>query len=773
MSERTTKFFGAIGASPPRLDAADKASGRARYADDVRLPGMLHAALLTSPHAHARILGYRLDAARAIPGVKAIVTGADLSGPRAGGIIKDEAMVARGKVRYVGEPVAAVAAVDAETAEQALMAIEVDYEPLPAVLTIDAALAADAPILHEEFASYVKGLDGGGHGNVVFQSSVIEGDVDRAFAECEVIVEGTWETQAQHHVYMETNGCVADVDASGKITLHVTCQSVSHVQQRVAEELGEPMARIRAIATRVGGGFGGKHASNIHSIAAWLARAARRPVKLVLSRTQDFEVQRCRHPARIWMRTGARRDGTILARDVRITTDGGAYADESPPVLTFALLMSRGPYRIAHVRATGQAVYTNKLRSGSFRGFGNPQASFASESQIDELALRLDMDPVELRLQNAMRPGDLAFGGQPVPSCVLRECLMRARDAQRAAQPLAPRPGRKRGVGFAVMSHVSGLMGTSASLQLRSDGSVGLSTGCVDLGQGADTVMVQICADALMLPMERISYAPQDSDMSPYNWKTAGSRSTYMTGRAVAVATAQMRDKMFDHAAELIECSRADLEVKPGGVVGVKGVPMDVSFKQIALHSLFQSGGPISGTHGFVFDGPGFDPKRAAVHQLAFANLGIYTFGAHCVEVDVDTGTGAVEVRRAWCAHDVGRAINPGSCESQIQGGFVQGMGYALTEEMHWNDEGWLTSVTLADYKIPGMLDSPPEIHAIVLEDPDPTHPVGAKGIGEPSLVGVAPAIANAIHHAVGARIQQLPMTPERVLTAMEAHETH
>ena len=645
---------------------------------------------------------------------------------------------------------------------------EVDYEPLPAVFDVEEALADGAPILHDEFAAYVKTIDGGGGGNVVFESAVTEGDVDAAFAQCEFVVEGTWETQAQHHLYLETNGCVADVDATGKITLHVTCQSVHHVQQRVAEELGEPMARVRAIATRVGGGFGGKHASNIHSIAAWLARAARRPVKLVLSRTQDFEVQRSRHPARIWMRTGARADGTILARDVRIDIDGGAYADESPPVLAFALLISRGPYLIPNVRATGRAVYTNKLRAGSFRGFGNPQASFAGESQIDDLAQRLGMDPVELRMMNAMRPGGTAFGGQPVASCVLRECLTRVRDAQRNAGALVPRSGRRRGVGFAVMSHVSGLMGTAASVQLRSDGSVGLSTGCVDLGQGSDTVMVQICADALMLPMERISYSPQDSDASPYNWKTAGSRSTYMTGRAVAVATVEMRDKMFDHAAELIECSSEDLELRPGGMVGLKGVPLEVSFKQIALRSLFHAGGPISASHGFVFDGPGFDPKRAAVDRLAFANLGVYTFGAHCVEVDVDEGTGAVEVRRAWCAHDVGRAINPASCESQIQGGFVQGMGYALTEAMHWNDEGWLTTVTLADYKIPGMLDSPAEIHAFVLEDPEPSHPVGAKGIGEPSLVGAAPAIANAICDAVGARVRKLPMIPERVLDALD-----
>jgi CO/xanthine dehydrogenase Mo-binding subunit len=757
-----------IGSSPPRLEAGDKATGHARYVDDIRLPGMLHAAILTSPHAHARIRGYQLEAARAMPGVKAIVTGADFKGPRAGGAIKDESMVAREKVRYVGEPVAAVAATDPEIAAAAIAAIEIDYEPLPAVFSIDDALAPGAPVLHENFANYVQSLQGGGRGNIIFESSVAEGDAERAFADCDVIVEGTWETQAQHHVYLEPNGCVADVDAAGRLTIHATCQSVHHVQQRVAEELGEPMARIRVIATRIGGGFGGKHASNIHSIAAWLARAARRPVKLVLSRTQDFEIQRSRHPARIWMKTGARRDGTILVRDVRITTDGGAYADESPSVLTFALLMSRGPYSIANVRARGRTIYTNKLRAGSFRGFGNPQASFAGESQIDELAARLGIDPIELRLKNAMRPGDTAFGGQPVPSCVLRECLERVRSAQQTAAPLPPRAGRTRGVGFAAMAHVSGLMGTAANVQLRTDGSIALSTGCVDLGQGSDTVMVQICADALAVPIERVSYSPQDSDSSPYNWKTAGSRSTYMTGRAVAVATVEMRQKMLEHAGELLEAAPIDLELRPGGAVGIKGVPRTVTFKEIALRSLFQAGGPIAASHGFVFDGPGFDPKRASIHQIAFPNLGVYTYGAHCVEVDVDEATGAVEVRRAWCAHDVGRAINPVACEGQIQGGFVQGMGYALTEAMHWNEQGWLTTVTLADYKVPGLLDCPVEIHPIILEDPDPTHPVGAKGVGEPSLVGAAPAIANAICNATGARVRVLPMKPERVLDAME-----
>ena len=754
--------------SPPRLDAADKATGRARYADDIRLPGMLHAAIHTSQQAHARIVACRTDAARALPGVHAIVTGADIAGTRWGGIVKDETMLARDKVRYVGEPIAAVAAIDAATAIRAAAAIEVDYEPLRCVLSPDAALARDAPLVHEGFAAYVKTVDGGGHGNIVFETDVAEGDVDHAFAQCDAIVEGTFETQAQHHVYLETNGCVADVDASGRITLYASCQSVHHAQQRVAEELGEPMARIRVIATRVGGAFGGKHASNLHSIAAWLARAARRPVKLVLSRMQDFEVQRSRHPARIWMKTGARRDGTILARDVHMTLDGGAYADESPAVLAFALLMSRGPYRIPNVRAHGAVVYTNKLRAGSFRGFGNPQATFAGESQIDDLAASLGIDSCELRLRNAMRAGDTAFGGQPVASCIVGDALMRVRDAQRAASPLSPREGTQRGIGFAVMSHISGLMGTSATVQLRTDGSIALATGCVDIGQGADTVMVQMCAELLGVPIERVSYAQQDSDVSPYNWKTAGSRSTYMTGRAVSVATIEMRQRMIDQAAQMMECAAADLELVPGGAVGLVGIPKRVSFKDIALHSLFRSGGPIAATHGFVFDGPGFDPKRASIHRLAFANLGVYTFGAHCVEVDVDTATGAVAVRRAWCAHDVGHAINPVSCEGQIQGGFVQGMGYALTEALHWNDDGWLTTTTLADYKIPGALDVPPDIHAIVLEDPEPSHPLGAKGIGEPSLVGAAPAIANAIRAATGVRLTTLPMTPERVLDALE-----
>lgn len=764
-------FVDPLGASLPRLEAKDKIVGAARYIDDVVRPGMLHAAIAQSPYAHARIRGYDVSKAAALPGVRAIVTGPDLPARRVGGMIKDETTLAVGKVRYVGEPVAAVAARDAATARLAAQLIEVDYEPLDAVLSIDAALAPGAPLIHEELGSYIKTMDGNSRGNIVWESQLAEGDPDAAWAHCDVIVEGTYETQAQQHGYMETNGAVAEVEPNGRITIVATCQSVHHVQTRVADELGIPMSQVRVQVSRVGGGFGGKHATNIHTIAALLSQRTGKPVKLVLSRALDMEIQRSRHPARIVLKTGCRRDGTILARTAEITLDGGAFADESPNVLAFAMLMARGPYRIPNVRIRGRAVYTNKLRAGSFRGFGNPQATFAGESQIDELAAKAGLDPMTMRLANAMKAGERWIGGHTIPTCQLSTCLERVREAQRRAPPLpAPRPGRKRGVGFASVTHISGLMGTSASVQLRGDGSVALNTGCVDIGQGSDTVMTQLCASVLKIPVERVAYAPQDSDLSPYNWKTAGSRSTYMTGRAVVAATHVVRDKLLQHASEIFECAAADLELRPGGRIGLTGVPgKEIQFKDVALRSLFRSGGPIVGFNGFVFDGERFDPKRSLIERLAFDNLGVYTFGAQCVEVEVDEVTGKIAVLRAWSAHDVGRAVNPVSCEGQIQGGFVQGLGYALYEQMIWDDDGRLANPSLADYKLPGTLDVPPVIEPIIIEDPDPTGPFGAKGVGEISLVGVAPAIANAVAQAVGVRLRRLPMTPERVSDAIEA----
>jgi CO/xanthine dehydrogenase Mo-binding subunit len=758
----------AVGHNFERRDAAEKATGEAQYTDDLYRPGMLHGAILGSTHAHARIRGYRLEAARAIPGVAAIVTGEDFSCPRTGAFCKDEVPLARGKTIYLGEPVAAVAARDANTARRAADAIEIDYEPLSAVLTIDDALAADAALIHEDLASYVKIAPSFSAGNILWQCRISEGNVDTAWSQCDVVVEDVFTTAAQHHMYMEPCGALAEVDRSGRLTIWSSCQSVHLVQQRTAEWLSIPMTSVRALAPKIGGGFGGKGGLHVQHLAAALALKTGRPVKIVLSRVEDFETVRSRHPARITMKTGAKRDGTLVAREASIMLDGGAYCDESPAVLSFAVLMARGPYRIANLRSSGLVVYTNKLKASAFRGFGNPQVSFAGESQIDRIAEQLGIHPVELRLRNAVVAGDRWAGGQTLPACGLRECLLKLRDAVELAPALPAAPQCRRGIGYSAFAHISGLLSTACNVYLRSDGSVAVNTGVVDIGQGSDTILSQICADALMLTPDRISFASPDSDSSPWNWKTAASRVTYMAGRVVLAATIEVRDKILRQAAEIMECAAEDLEIRPGGLVGLKGVqPQAVTFGQIASHAINRLGGPIMGASSLLYDGERMDPKRALIEGFAFGNVGTYIFGAQAVEADVDEVTGAVRVLRAWSAHDVGRAINPQMVEGQIQGGFVQGMGYALTEEMQWDEFGRLTNPTLMDYKVPTALDAPLEINSIIVEHPEPSGPFGAKGVGEPGLIGAAASIANAIADATGKRMHRLPMAPERILDAL------
>ncbi|MGC1349477.1 MAG: xanthine dehydrogenase family protein molybdopterin-binding subunit [Xanthobacteraceae bacterium] len=763
-----TSIHTSVGHSIERLDAAEKATGEAQYVDDLYRPGMLHGAILGSIHAHAKIGGYKLDAARSIPGVAAVLTGEDFSCGRTGAFCKDELPLARGKTIYMGEPVAVVAASDVETARRAARAIEIDYEPLPAVLTIDEALATGAPLVHEDLANYAKIAPSFSEGNVLWQCRLEEGKIDSAWSQCDVIVEDVFETAAQHHMYMEPCGALAEIDRGGRLTIWSSCQSVHLVQQRVAEWLSIPMGRIRALAPKIGGGFGAKGGLHVQHLAAALALKTGRPVKLVLSRVEDFEIVRSRHPARVIMKTGAKKDGTLLAREANIFLDGGAYADESPTVLSFAVLMARGPYRIPHLRSRGLVVYTNKLKASAFRGFGNPQVTFAGESQIDRIAEQLGIHPVELRLRNAVDAGDSWAGGQTLPACGLRECLTKLRDAVEAAPALPAAPQHRRGVGYSAFAHISGLLSTACNIYLRSDGSVAVNTGVVDIGQGSDTILTQICADALMLTPERVSFASPDSDSSPYNWKTAASRVTYMAGRVVLAATIEVRDKILRQASEIMECSAEDLEIRPGGLVGLKGVAAKtVTFAQVASHALARLGGPIMGASSLLFDGERLDPKRALIEGFAFSNLGAYIFGAQAVEAEVDEVTGAVHVLRAWSAHDVGCAINPQMVEGQIQGGFVQGLGYALTEEMQWDESGRLTNPTLMDYKVPTALDTPIEINPIIVEHPEPSGPFGAKGVGEPGLIGAAASIANAVAKATGKRLHRLPMTPERVLDAL------
>jgi CO/xanthine dehydrogenase Mo-binding subunit len=424
------------------------------------------------------------------------------------------------------------------------------------------------------------------------------------------------------------------------------------------------------------------------------------------------------------------------------------------------------------MKASGTLVYTNKLRFGAFRGFGNPQVSFAGEQQIDEIATRLKLDPLEIREKSMLRPGDKWFGGAEVGSNGLAECIARAKSAsgwtkRGALTPSAP--GRKRAMGAACTAHISGLLATGAIVRMLEDGSIVLNTGAVDIGQGSDTALTQICAEALKVPVERVRLASPDTDGSPYNWGTTASRVTYTTGRAVVAAAHEVEKQIKQHASEMLECAIDDLELRPGGKVGVVGVPdKAVSFFEVSARAHWARGGPIVGTNTYVFEKPSVDPKRAIAVGLPFPQIGVFAFGALVVDIEIDEASGKIEVKRAWSAVDVGRAINRLAVEGQIEGAFVQGMGLALSEEMVW-DSARLANPSLMDYKVPTALDAPYEIHPIIVEAPEPDGPFGAKGVGEIGINVVPAAIANAAAAALGKRFNALPLTPERVLRAMLA----
>ena len=616
-------------------------------------------------------------------------------------------------------------------------------------------------------ANYVKVFDAGSEGNLCSRTELAEGDVDAVWSRCAVIVEGEFTTEAQAHVSIEPCGALAEVDAQGRVTLWSANQSVFRVQANVCESLKLPMSRLRNLSPRVGAGFGNKMEPHIQPLTVALALKTGRPVKCILTREEDFEIVRARHPFRIRMKTGADAEGRLIARDCEVLVDCGAYADDSPGVIGYALLMSGGPYRIPNQRARGKLVYTNKLRFGAFRGFGNPQVSFAGEQQIDEIARKLNIDPIEMRRRNMLRDGDGWFVGPKIASNGLARCL----DAVEAAsgwgkRALMARPGTRRGMGLAVSAHISGLLGTGAIVRMLEDGTISLNTGATDIGQGSDTVLAQICAETLKIPVDMVSVASPDTDGSPYNWGTTASRVTYTTGRAVVGAAKEVLRQAMEHASEMLDTPVDDLELREGGRIAIRGSNTDLPFAAISGRAHWAKGGPIVGHHTLVFEEPTHDPKRSIALGLPFPRIGVFSFGAVAIEVEVDEVTGQTRAVEAWSAIDVGRAINPRLVEVQIEGGLVQGLGFALYEEMVW-DGPRLVNPSLMDYKIPTSADTPP-IHSIVIEDPEPSGPFGAKGAGEIGLNPVPAAIANALAQAVGGVSPAIPLTPERVLARLE-----
>ena len=757
-----------IGQSVPKLEARAKITGTAIYTDDMYRPRMLTGALLGSPFPHARILSYDTDAARALPGVKAVLTAEDVPAKLIGHTFRDEPILARGKVRYMGEPVAAVAAETLSIARAALRLIDVEYEELPAVFEAEEAMGPGAPLLHENLEHYERVVESPFEGNVVAHIELETGNIDDAWDECDLVVENEYTIPAAQHMYMETCGALAEVDGQGKITVWSSTQQVFGTQMAVAMALDLPMSKVRCIAPAVGGGFGAKFIT-IEPVTAALALKTRRPVKLVLSRDEDMISMRSRHAATIRMKTGARKDGTLVARDTEIIYNGGAYSDFSPVVLEASMLLAAGPYRIAHVRNVGRAVYTNRLRAGAMRGFGVMQPIFAGESQLDEIAVTLGIDPFELRIKNAKQSGDKNMGSHHLPVCRVGDCLVRINEHPAFATARADKgtSGKRRGVGVSSVVQQSGLFSSSANIRVAEDGTLTVSTGYIDIGTGSDTALAQVAAATLGVDIEAVNIVAPDTDGAVYDYGTAADRGAHGVSESVHRAALDVKQHLIDLAAEMLECASADIEVRPGGKIGLRGVPaVELSFADVAQRGLYLGGGPIIGQHAWYMQEQMIDPEQTRALGFRMGGGVFYGFAATAVHIEVDETTGQISVLEAWHAADLGRVINPNGALGQLYGGVVQGISGALMEELVW-DSGQLVNPTMMDYKIAGSLDAPPKIHGILLENADPDSPWGARGMAEPCIIGAAPAIANALADATGVRIRKLPLTPERVLNGL------
>ncbi len=748
-----------VGQNIPRLEGKEKVTGQAKYLDDLSFPKMLYGKLLRSPFPHAKIISIDTSVAMLLPGVKAIVTAEDLPDRLHGPFVQDTPILARSVVKYIGEPVAAVAAVNLKVAEQALKLIVVEYERLSEVLDPVAALEPSSPLVHERLEDFPAVFAIERKGNICSLTTLEDGDVDKGFAESDYVFEDTFRTPMVHQCHLETNGAIAIVDAQNRVTVWTTTQSIHLNQMRISELLEIPMNKIRVIQTRVGGGFGAKVEPTVQPICVALALRTRRPVKITLTREEELSYTRPRHASVVKVKTGVKADGTLVARYIKLIYDTGAYSDDGPGIVGFGSLMANGPYRLPNYKIEGYCVYTNKLATGAYRGFGNPQSTWACESQLDIIARKLRIDPLEIRLRNALKLGDTTVGGQKLTSVGIKECLKSVSEAIGWGQNKI----KNHGQGIASVHHLSGVLTCSAIVRINNDGTAHVAVGAADIGQGSDTTLAQIAAEELGILVEDVAIVSQDTDSTPYNWATTATRLTYMAGNAVRRAAEDAKQQLLCLASEVLGVSVGDLIVRDRAAVATDGSGKQISFAELGGISHWVKGGQIIGKNSWIFHEQPFG-SSVRIKGFPFASLGAFIYGAHAVEVEVDEETGQVQVVKAVTAHDVGKAINPQSVEGQSQGGFTQGQGYALYEELKVKD-GKIISNNLLDYKIPTAVDVPC-IQTIIVESNEPTGPFGAKGIGEAPIVPVAPAIANAIHDAIGVRVKELPITPERLLAA-------
>jgi len=747
---------GMIGSNVTRVDAQGKVTGKATYADDLRRSNMIYGKILRSNVPRARLRKVDTSNVINLPGIT-VLTAKDIPGRNAAGpIIADQPILADKEVNYLGEAVVLVGADSQESAEEALDMIKIDYEPLEAVLDPIEAMEEGAPEIHEG-------------GNLASHAKIRKGNVENGFKESDIVIEGTYKTHMVEHAYIEPEAAVAEVEADGRITVWTCTQHTHYDQRTIARTLGISQNRVRIVQTFTGGGFGGKIWSLCQCYAALLAFKTGRPAKVVYTRDESILATTKRHPYIIEYKTGATKEGKLIAVEVNITSDTGPYMVVGKGVLARSVIQASGPYDIPNVKIDGFVVYTNNPLCGAMRGYGGPQVQVAHESQMDELAKRLNMDPIELRLLNALDVGSTTATGQLLEHSVgIKKVLLRAKHVVESIkrQPHRDVPFKRRGIGVGVGWHgigsTRGGSQSTAFVNLLPDGSVTVICGSVDVGQGSDTIMAQITAEELGVSMEKIRVMTTDTDVTPDCESSSASRVTYISGKAVHRAANRAKEILFEKVSAHLDTDPDELCLSDG-IIYAEQYPERRITVANALRMYFMQG--VSAVGYFLPETVPLDAETGQGNPCA-----TYAFAGSIAEVEVDARTGQVEVLKLVSIADVGKAINPRSVEGQIEGGASMGIGYTLMEEIK-AEEGVTKNTSFTDYLIPTAVDIR-DMESIIIEEREPTGPYGAKGFSEVAVTPIAGAILNAIRNATGVRIVEIPATPEKVLHIIRKNTT-
>ncbi len=742
-----------VGTRVPKIDAWEKVTGAVRYGHDVTLPGMLHGKILRSAHPHARILRVDTRAAERVPGVKCVLTADRV---RAGklGFLADQPVLKGDKARCVRDEIAAVAAASEEAAEEACEAIRVEYEPLPAVFDPVEAMEPGAPTIHEHAPDNL----------VKHRFDFRYGDPERALGRSAHVVEGEYRTQFVAHCCMEPCFVLATFDGQGRLTIHSTTQVPYLMQGHISRALGIQGSAIRVVQPAIGGAFGSKLDTHAYeAIAVLLARHSGAPVRILYTREEEFVCAPTKQPMIIRMATGCDAEGRLTARICDATLDNGAYASWGATTPHIMMIGVSSLYRVDNVAFSARSVYTNNPWSGAFRGYGNPQGTFAIEQQMDELAQRTGIDPVRFRIRNANHPDSVTPQGFRITTCALQECLDTAATRIGWSAPKEPWEG----VGIAGMIHVGGggrvykSDGCGVIAKLDDFGRLTLATGATEIGTGSDTAMAMLAAEELGIPVRNVSVINNDTDVGPWDVGIHASRTTFIAGNATIRACRRIRDRLAQLAAPELGCGPEALVFADGRVSRADDASKSVPLDRLVRSAHFRDDGE-------MFVGQAFydPPNRFQDPQWRGNVSATYSFAAHAVRVRVDPETGRIAVLRFVAAHDVGKVINPLGLEGQIEGAVAQGLGFALTEQVQLA-AGRMQNASFLDYKMLGPRDVPADIDLQFIEKPDAEGPYGAKGVSEAGLIPTAAAVANAVADAIGCRIHELPLTPERVLAAI------